>query len=70
MNELSNNSPDRSNFTTSDLPSGVGSANKLAQEDFNKMYMLRSDHELIVADKDKWLNKLEDKLELKESEVI
>lgn len=36
MNELSNGSPVRSHFTISDLPSGVGSANKLAQEDFHK----------------------------------
>jgi hypothetical protein len=45
VTELSNGVPDRSNFTISDLPSGVGSANKLAQEDFNKMYILRSDHD-------------------------
>jgi hypothetical protein len=36
VNELSNGSPDRSHFTMSDLPSGIGSANKLAQEDFHK----------------------------------
>jgi hypothetical protein len=36
VNELSNGSPDLSHFTISDLPSGVGSANKLAQEDFHK----------------------------------
>jgi hypothetical protein len=36
VNELSNGSPDHSNFTISDLPSGVESANKLAQEDLHR----------------------------------